>query len=83
MNRSVCNFIAVLNQAIKKKAYSFKCTYFSLAFPILDALIREGFLQYYTRNGDILNVVLRCTKNGPIFSKVVSQSKPSKRIFVR
>ena len=83
MNRSVCNFIAILNQAIKKKAYSFRCSYFSLAFPILDALVREGFLQYYTRKGEILQVVLRCNKNGPILSGVTSKSKPSKRVFVR
>ena len=83
MNRSVCNFIAAFNQAIKKKSKEFKVKYFSLAFPLLNALVKEGFLQYYTLEKDTLRVYLRFNKNGLVVSYIKATSKPSKRAFVR
>ena len=78
MNRSVCNFIAVFNQAITKKSNTFKCKNFRLAFPILDVLVKEGLVQYYTLFDNILHVSLRSTKNGLIVSSITGKSRPSK-----
>ena len=83
MKRLTCNFIALLNQAIKHKKKTFRVVYFQHADTILRALIEEGYVQYYTRSNNTLTVHLRVTPEGVVLSAVKQKSKPSNKSRVR
>lgn len=83
MTRPICNFLAALNQTIKKNGNKFKVAYFRQSYELLRALIDAGFIQYYTRSGDTLTVYVRVSPNGPILSSVSQFSKPSRKRYIR
>jgi len=83
MKRALCNFIAVLNQAVRKQKTHFNFTYFRQAPSLLRALVDAGYVQYYTRSGNLLKIHLRVTAEGPVLSKIQQKSKPSKKCYVR
>jgi ribosomal protein S8 len=83
MKRTICNFLAILNQTVKKNKNHFNFTYFRQAPALLQALVDAGYVQYYTRSGTQLTIYLRVNSEGPVLSQVKQNSKPSKKIFVR
>jgi len=83
MKKALCNFIAVLNQTVKKKKSHFNFVYFRQAPSLLLALVNSGYVQYYTRSGNQLTIHLRITREGPVLSSIKQKSKPSKILFVR
>jgi ribosomal protein S8 len=83
MKKALCNFIAVLNQTVKKKKSSFDFIYFRQAPTLLRALVDTGYVQYYTRTGTLRTIHLRFSHDGPILSGIKQNSKPSKKVFVR
>ena len=83
MKRPICNFIAILNQTVKKNKGSFNFTYFRQAPALLRALVNAGYVQYYTQSDNRLTVYLRVNSEGPVLSQIKQNSKPSKRVFVR
>ena len=83
MKKALCNFIAVLNQTVKKNKSSFNFVYFRQAPTLLRALVDAGYVQYYTQIENTLTIHLRISAEGPVLSSIKQKSKPSKKYFVR
>jgi ribosomal protein S8 len=83
VNKAFCSFVARLNQGLQRQVPSLKVPNFRYALPILNILIDEGYVRYYTISNKLLIVYFRTVGGKPILSKITAKSRPSKRSFIR
>ena len=82
MRQPICHFVAAFNQALEKKKPSFAFAYFRQFVPLMDALVAEGYVQYYTLEGPRVRVYLRMSQEGPLLSKIRLGSTPGRKKFI-
>mmetsp|Transcript_6089 Transcript_6089/g.8460 ORF Transcript_6089/g.8460 Transcript_6089/m.8460 type:complete len:123 (-) Transcript_6089:41-409(-) len=83
MRRPWALFFGAMNQAAKSRRSSFRFRHFKEAPQMLRVLVDEGYVQYYQKEGQHVQVRLRKDRDGVLVKEVLQVSKSSMPKFVK
>jgi small subunit ribosomal protein S8 len=85
MNYILSDMFTRLRNGQKAKKFSILTPQSKLSSQLLDIFYKEGFISGYKislENSKMFEIILKYYKGKPVINKVVSISKPSKRIYM-
>jgi small subunit ribosomal protein S8 len=82
MNQLVSNVVSHIKNGFLAQKKMICCPYTLFCKQILSVLYKEGYISGFYFSSSRVNVFLKYIFGRPVVSKILSVSKPSKRIYV-
>jgi len=85
MNLLLCDMFTRLQNGQKAKKFSILTPQSKLCSQLLDIFYKEGFISGYKisfENPKMFEIILKYYKGKPVINKIISVSKPSKKIYI-